>query len=128
MQENNKSYIKADKGLLIILLLLYTLFTAVILLVLSLILSGKAMLYAVLAISLIFAIFTFYTVLYFFTVRYEKGERFIKISSGIIVKKYTYISRETQPFIVRYQLPFGKGFMIVRLYSGTQAIFSTKVL
>ncbi len=128
MQENNKTYITADKGLLLILLLLYSLFTAIILLVLSLILSGKAMLYAVLAVSVIFAIFTFYSVLYFLTVRYEKGDKFIKISSGIIVKKYTYISRASHPFIARYHLPFEKGFLIVRLYSGTQVIFSTKVL
>ncbi len=128
MRENNKSYIRADKGLLIMLLSLYTLFTAVVLLVLSLILGGKSTLYAVLVVSLIFTIFTLYSVLYFFTVRYEKGERCIKISSGILVRKYTYINRETQPYISRYKLPFGKGFLVVRLYSGTQVIFSTKVL
>ena len=128
MQKKDNEYIKADMGLLMVLLLITALVNAILLLALSLVLNGKAMLYALLALSLLFVIFTIYSVVYFLTVKYEKGDVYIKISSGIIIRKYTYISTDMLPFVAKYHLPFKKGFSVIRIFGGTQVIFSTKVL
>ena len=128
MQEKDREYIKADIGLLLILLLILTIAFTVILLVLSLILSGKAVFLAVFSLSVLYALISIYAVLYFLTVRYEKKNGYIKVFSGLIIRRITYINTESLPFVVNYSLPFKKGFSIVYLYGGTQVIFSTKVL
>ena len=128
MQPTDKAPIRADKGLLLVLLLIYAAINTVILLVLSLVLSGRAMLFAVLAASVLYAAFTVYLVLYFLTVKYEKESEFIKITSGIFVRKFTYICTNPLPFVSSYRLPFGVGFSVIRIYGGTQVIFSKKVI
>ena len=128
MPETEKEYIKADFGLLSLLLIIYAAVNTVILLALSLILGGKAMLFALLISSALYVFVTAYAVAYFMTVKYEKEVEYIKIISGVIIKKYTYINTDPLPFVANYSLPFNKGFSIIRIYGGVQVIFSTKVL
>lgn len=118
----------ADKKLLLFILLLLLLFVTAVILVLFFLVKTKLFIILASALSVLFLVLALWLILYFRSVKYEKGESFIKITSGIVVRKITFISTETSPVVIRYTLPLDTGFAVVYIYGGAQLILSTKVI
>ncbi len=120
--------VKADKRLLLLILLFLFVFTLMLVAVLYFILSTRILFFAVLILSAAFLASSVWITSYFLSTFYEKGEDCIKITSGVIIKKYTCISIGAPFVAVRYKLPFKTGFTVVFVYGGSQIILSTKVV
>jgi membrane protein YdbS with pleckstrin-like domain len=80
------------------------------------------------ALSVVIFAFSVWIFLYFSSVKYEKEEGSLKITSGILIKKFTCISTETPYTVVVYHLPFRTGFALIFTYGGMQIILNKEIL
>lgn len=118
----------ADKKLLLLILSLSVISFICVISALYFLLNEKPFLILLTILLPLYLIFSLWLILYFLSVKYEKGESGIKISSGVIVKKYIVINTDASPVTINYRLPFNTGIAIVYVYGGTQLILSTKVI
>ena len=120
---------KADKRLLVLLLLVLLLSGFAVVMILRFLLrESMAFFVAVCILLSVLLIISLWLTLYFTSVSYEKGDRCLKIISGIIIKKRTFIRTDNPPVVARYRLPLGTGFAVIYIYGGVQLILSTEVV
>lgn len=118
----------ADKKLLLLILSLSVISFICVISALFFLLNEKSFLILLLILLSLYILLSLWLILYFLSVKYEKGESSIKITSGVIVKKYTVINTDSSPVTVNYSFPFNTGITIVYVYGGTQLILSKKVI
>lgn len=121
--------LKADKRLLVLLLLVLLLSGSAVVMILRFLLKGSTAFFVAVCIMLsALVIISLWLTLYFVSVSYERGDRCLKITSGIIIKKHTFIRTDNPLVVARYRLPLGTGFSVIYIYGGIQLILSTEVI